>query len=163
PMRVRVSFVLSPPPGAVMYGLEPTIHNYWDGLWLAFVPGTTIGYGDLVPPTGASRLFAAFTALLGVSLVALFTANIVAFFVGGEEAQLRRDLQREVQELQQRIARLIDTEEVKLREDLHRDLNQLRQPLAQHLQLRMQFQHEITQLRRDLAALRDELAAFRDK
>ena len=57
-----------------------------------------------MPTTGASRLFAAFTALIGVSLVALFTANIVAFFVGGEETQLRRDLQRDVQELQQKIA-----------------------------------------------------------
>jgi len=163
PILVGAAFVIILTSGAVMYWLEPTVHNYWDGLWLAFVTGTTIGYGDLVPTTGASRLFAAFTALLGMSLVALFTANIVAFFVGGEEAQLRRDLRHEVQALQQRIARLIDTEEVKLREDLHHDLNQLRHELAQDLQIRIQFQHEIAQLRRDLAALRDELAERRNQ
>src|SRR5262245_59258853 len=102
PILVGAAFLIMLLSGAMMYWLEPTIHSYWDGLWLAFVTGTTIGYGDVIPTTGASRLFAAFTALVGVSLVALFTANIVAFFVGGEETQLRRELQNEVRELHQK-------------------------------------------------------------
>lgn len=164
PILVGAAFLVLLLSGAIMYWLEPTINSYWDGLWLAFVTGTTIGYGDVVPTTGASRLFAAFTALVGVSLVALFTANIVAFFVGGEETQLRRELQHEIKELQTRIARLIDSEEIKLREDLHRDINQLRREiatliLAEELQFRKQFQHEIRELRSDVKALRDEIAS----
>jgi len=152
--------------GAMLYWLEPTINNYWDGLWLAFVTGTTIGYGDVVPTTGASRLFAAFTALIGVSLVALFTANIVAFFIGGEETQLRRDLQREVRDLQTRIAALIDSEEIKLREELHRDVKELRRQIAalsagEELQLRQEFAHDIRQLRAVVAALSEAIKAQR--
>jgi voltage-gated potassium channel len=163
PALVGTAFAIMLFSGAMLFWLEPTIHNYWDGLWLAFVTGTTIGYGDVVPTTGASRLFAAFTALTGVSLVALFTANIVAFLVGGEETQLRRDLQRDVALLQREIAHLIDSEEIRFREDLHRDINHLRREIvnlvhAEELQFRKQFQHEIGQLRADVSALRQEIA-----
>jgi voltage-gated potassium channel len=163
PILVGAAFLIMLASGAMMYWLEPTIHSYWDGLWLAFVTGATIGYGDVVPTTGASRLFAAFTALIGVSLIALFTANIVAFFIGGEEMQLRRDLHQTVVQLQHKIERLIDSEEIQFREDLHRDVNLLRREIAQlilaeELQFRKQFQHEIGQLRTDVAALRIALA-----
>ena len=163
PILVGAAFLIMLASGAMLYWLEPTVDSYWDGLWLAFATGTTIGYGDFVPTTGASRLFAAFTALIGVSLVALFTANIVAFFVGGEETQLRRELQHDVVLLQQKIAHLIDTEEFQIREDLHRDVNLLRREIAQlinaeDLQFRRQLQHEILQLRTDVAALRVEFA-----
>jgi voltage-gated potassium channel len=163
PILVGAAFLIMLSSGAMLYWLEPTINNYWDGLWLAFVTGTTIGYGDVVPTTGASRLFAAFTALIGVSLMALFTANIVAFFVGGEEMQLRRGLQQDVVLLQQKIAHLLDSEEIQFREDLHRDVNHLRREIAEllnaeELRIRKQFQHEIGQLRTEVAALRVELA-----
>ncbi len=164
PILVAAGVAIMLSSGAMLYWLEPTINNYWDGLWLAFVTGTTIGYGDVVPTTGASRLFAAFTALIGVSLIALFTANIVAFFIGGEETQLRRDLQRDVRELQTRIAALIDSEEIKLREELHHDVKELRREIAafgaaEEPHLRQQFQHDLRQLRADVAALRAALAA----
>jgi voltage-gated potassium channel len=164
PILVGAAFLIMLASGAMMYWLEPTITNYWDGLWLAFVTGTTIGYGDVVPTTGASRLFAAFTALIGVSLIALFTANIVAFFIGGEEMQQRRELQQTVTQLQRKIERLIDSEEIQFREDLLRDVNLLRREIAQlilaeDLQVRKQFQHEIGQLRDDVAALRGALAS----
>ena len=35
--------------GAGFYWLEPSVHSYADGLWLAFESGATVGYGDLVP------------------------------------------------------------------------------------------------------------------
>ena len=44
------------------------------GLYFAWVTGTTVGYGDLVPTSEASRLVAIFVALLGI----LFTGLIVA-------------------------------------------------------------------------------------
>jgi voltage-gated potassium channel len=158
PILVGAATLIILSSGAMMYWLEPTIHSYWDGLWLAFVTGTTIGYGDIVPTTGVARLFSAFTALVGVSLIALFTANIVAFFVGGEETQLRRELQHEVRELQQKIAGLIDCEEIKLREALHRDLNQLQRDIGEELALRRQFQDDIALLRKDVTSLQHELS-----
>lgn len=41
--------------GAGFYWLEPTIHSYGEGLWLAFVTGATVGYGDVVPTTARLR------------------------------------------------------------------------------------------------------------
>ncbi len=38
--------------GAGFWWLEPTIQSYWDGLWLAFTTGATVGYGDFVPTVG---------------------------------------------------------------------------------------------------------------
>jgi hypothetical protein len=149
--------------GALFYWLEPTIHDFWDGLWLAFVTGATIGYGDFVPTTGQSRILAVFTALVGFALVTLFTANVVTFFVGRDELELRRDIQREMLDLHAAIERLFAAEEIKFREDLHRDVNQLRRQIAEllhaeELQFRKQFQHEIAALRADVAVLRTQLA-----
>jgi len=45
--------------GAGFYWLEPTVYTYGEGLWLAFTSGATVGYGDIVPTTPASRIFAA--------------------------------------------------------------------------------------------------------
>ena len=123
----------------------------------------TSGYGDVSPTTGPARIVAAGIGLIGVALVTLFTANVVSFFVGGEETQLRRDLQRDIVQLREEIGRLFDTEEIRFREDLHRDINQLRRQIAElvhaeELLFRKQFQHEIAQLRADVAALTAELA-----
>jgi len=163
PMLVGAAFLIMLCSGAMLYWLEPTIHSYWDGLWLAFVTGATIGYGDVVPTTGASRLFAAFTALVGVSLIALFTANIVAFFIGGEETQMRKELQRAVVELENQLKRLLDNDDARTREELHRDIKELRREIgelvhAEEAQLRKEFHHELGRLRADVAKLRDGLA-----
>jgi voltage-gated potassium channel len=163
PMLVGAAFLILLSAGGMFYWLEPTIHSYWDGLWLAFVTGMTIGYGDVIPTTGAARIVAAGIGLIGVALVTLFTANVVSFFVGGEEARRRRELQRDLVELREQIERLFDSEEVRSREHLHRDVKELRRELAQlvhtdEVQVRKQFQDEIAQLRADVAALRVELA-----
>ncbi len=162
PVLVGAAFLILLTAGGMFYWLEPTITSYWDGLWLAFVTGMTIGYGDVVPTTGAARIVAAGIGLIGVALVTLFTANVVTFFVGGEETQLRRDLQRDIVQLREEIGRLFDTEEIRFREDLHRDVVHLRRQIgelvhAEELQFRKQFQHEIALLRADVAALAAEL------
>jgi voltage-gated potassium channel len=130
PLLVGAAFLILLAGGAMFYWLEPTIESYWDGLWLAFVTGTTIGYGDIVPTTAAARLFAAFMVLVGVSLVTLFTANVVAFFVGREEVQMRRELHREIVHLRRDLARLVDAEEVRMRSELHDELRLLRREIA---------------------------------
>jgi voltage-gated potassium channel len=85
PLLVGASACIMLIAGGVMFWLEPTIDSYWDGLWLAFVTGMTIGYGDVVPTSPAARVFAVFVAIVGVALMTLFTANVVAFFVGRDD------------------------------------------------------------------------------
>ena len=166
PILVGAAVLIVLLAGLVLYWVEPTVENYWDGLWLAFVTGMTIGYGDVVPTTGAARVVAAGVGLVGVAMVTLFTASVVSFFIGGEETALRRELQKHIVLLHEDVKRLLDAEEIRFREDLRRDINLLRQQLAElihaeELQFRRQFQHEIAQLRADVAALSAELARSR--
>jgi len=127
PALIGIAFLTLLCAGGMFYWIDPAIHSYWDGLWLAFTTGTTVGYGDVVPTTGASRAFAALMVLIGVSLMTLFTANVVAFFVGREETELRRELHQDIIKLRREVAHLLDAEELRIHRDLHREVRMLRQ------------------------------------
>jgi voltage-gated potassium channel len=92
--------------GAGFYLLEPTVGTYMDGLWLAFTTGATVGYGDFVPTTLASRLFAVVMVLLGFTVLSVGTAAIAALFVGQDEMRLQQELHRDVRELRREVQAL---------------------------------------------------------
>lgn len=103
PAILLIGFGLMLLSGGGFYWLEPTIHNYWDGVWLAFNSGMTVGYGDLVPTTGPARLFAGVVIVLTYGVMSLVTASIAAFFIGKEEKQLRREMHQDIRELRQEL------------------------------------------------------------
>ncbi|MCC8404880.1 potassium channel family protein [Paraburkholderia sp. MMS20-SJTN17] len=103
--------------GAGFYWLEPRVHSYAEGLWLAFESSATVGYGDIAPTTPASRVFAAFVVLLGYGMLSLVFASIAAVFIGKEERALRREMHRDIKRLNDEIARM------------HAELKALRQTL----------------------------------
>jgi len=82
--------------GLGFWWLEPTAHSYEDGLWLAFTTAATVGYGDLVPTTAASRIFSVFVVLLGLGVLTLVTAAIAAQLVESEERRIEREILRDV-------------------------------------------------------------------
>lgn len=92
--------------GLGFYWLEPSVRNYGEGVWLAFASAATVGYGDFVPTTPASRVFAVFIVLLGYAVISLVTASIAALFIGEEEKELRREMHRDIKALRQEIAEL---------------------------------------------------------
>lgn len=92
--------------GLGFYWLEPTVHSYGEGLWLAFATGATVGYGDIVPTTTASRFFAMFTVLLGFGMLSLTTASIAAFFIGEEEKKLRHEMHHDIRQLREEVTML---------------------------------------------------------
>lgn len=98
--------------GLGFYWLEPTVHSYGQGVWLAFTSGATVGYGDIVPTTPASRFFAVIMVLLGYALLSLFSAGLVALIIGEDEQQLRHQMHRDILFLHKELAAL--------REDLQR-------------------------------------------
>lgn len=92
--------------GAGFYWLEPNVHTYAEGVWLAFESSATVGYGDMAPTTPASRVFAAFVVLLGYGMLSLVFASIAATFVGHEERLLRREMHRDIKSLHAEIVSL---------------------------------------------------------
>jgi voltage-gated potassium channel len=96
--------------GAGFYWLEPRVHTYAEGLWLAFESSATVGYGDIAPTTPASRVFAVFVVLLGYGMLSLTFASIAALVIGGEEKQLRRDMHKDIKRLEREMALMRDDE-----------------------------------------------------
>jgi len=94
--------------GAGFYWLEPTVDSYSEGLWLAFTTGATVGYGDIVPTTEASRIFAVVMVVFGFTLLSVVTASLAAFFVGEDEKALRRELHQDIKDLRAEVAQLRD-------------------------------------------------------
>jgi len=106
--------------GLGFWVLEPSADRFGDALWLAFTTAATVGYGDIVPSTTASRLFAVVVVLLGLAVLSLVTASVAAVFVRTEERQIESDLMRE-------IARL-HTEMQQLRHDVSSRLDRVQAP-----------------------------------
>ena len=92
--------------GAGFWLIEPKVSSLGDGLWLAFTTAATVGYGDIVPSTHASRAFSVVVVLLGLAVLSLVTASVAAMFVETEERQIERDLMNEIGALRAEVHRL---------------------------------------------------------
>jgi len=90
--------------------LDPRVHTLSDGLWLAFTTAATVGYGDMVPSTHASRAFAVVVVLLGLAVLSLVTASVAALIVekdvGEEERAIERELMHEIRAVRNELAAL---------------------------------------------------------
>jgi len=86
--------------------VEPDVHTFSDGLWLAFTTAATVGYGDLVPTTMLSRGFAVVVVLLGLAVLSLVTASVAAMLVENEERHMEGDLLHELSTLRAEVQSL---------------------------------------------------------
>jgi len=82
--------------GIGFYWIDPEVETLSEGLWLAFSTAATVGYGDVVPSSTASRIFSVFVVLLGYGVLSLVTASIAAMFVGSQERKFERELLRDM-------------------------------------------------------------------
>ncbi|MBK9359857.1 MAG: two pore domain potassium channel family protein [Rubrivivax sp.] len=82
--------------GAGFWWLEPRTPTFADGLWLAFTTAATVGYGDVVPTTPASKIFAVFVVLLGFGVLTMVTAAIAATWIESEEREIEREILRDM-------------------------------------------------------------------
>ncbi len=78
--------------GLGFWWLEPTTSSFGDALWLAFTTAATVGYGDMVPTTPASKIFAVFVVFLGVGAITLVAANIASAWIATEERHIEREI-----------------------------------------------------------------------
>ena len=95
------------------WAIDPAIDTFGDGVWLAFTTAATVGYGDLVPSTFASRLFAVAVFMLGLTVLSLATSALTEALnkADGETAapshQATPDvLLQEIQALQMQVRQL---------------------------------------------------------
>ena len=93
--------------GVGFWLIDPRIDSLGDGLWLAFTTAATVGYGDLIPHTPASRIFSVLVVLLGLAVLSLVTASLSAIFVEkeveAEDRQIEKDLLRELRVLREEL------------------------------------------------------------
>ncbi|GAB1232251.1 potassium channel family protein [Ferrigenium sp. UT5] len=115
-----VAFVAMVLSGIIMSRVDPSIGDVWDGMWWAWVTMATVGYGDVVPHTGAGRLFASLVVLFGVVLISLLTANLAAFFIGGDVEKIEVE-ERESDRLLKDISARLERVEQMLQEQRGRD------------------------------------------
>ena len=106
---------------------EPRAATLEDGLWLAFTTAATVGYGNIVPTTLASKIFSVFVVLLGFGVLSLVTAAIAAGWIESEERRIEREI---LHDLHQQL-KAVRHDVAALREALQREPMrlQLQQPL----------------------------------
>ena len=68
------------------------LKSFFDGLWWSLTTMTTVGYGDIYPVTGAGRIIAGLTMLVGIATFAIVTAKVAEYLV-------RSDLEDEAQKM----------------------------------------------------------------
>lgn len=100
--------------GVGFWWLEPRAETLGDGLWLAFTTAATVGYGDIVPSTPASKIFSVFVVMLGYGVLSLVTAAIATRWIETEERIIEREILRDVH----RQMDALRSEIVALRQDL---------------------------------------------
>ncbi|HEX5338053.1 MAG TPA: ion channel [Gallionella sp.] len=91
---MMVAFITTLLSGVIITRLDPSIGSAWDGMWWAWVTMSSVGYGDVVPASGAGRVFGAVLILFGVMLVSLLTANLSAFIIGSDVKKVEREEQQ---------------------------------------------------------------------
>jgi len=107
---LAISMVILFVGGFGFWVLDPRVHTLADGLWLAFTTAATVGYGDMVPSTHASRAFAVVVVLLGLAVLSLVTASVSALLVQKdvqqEERAIERELMREIRAVREEVVAL---------------------------------------------------------
>ena len=97
--------------GLLFYVAEPQIESFGDGMWLALVTITTVGYGDIELSTTLGRFVASALMLLGMGLIASLTAiisvkfiqNFVDHHTNDDVLEKLDEMQKDLDELKKKI------------------------------------------------------------
>jgi voltage-gated potassium channel len=100
---VGVATALALIAAVVVRLVDPAIGTFPDALWWAVSTVTTVGYGDVIPESGAGRIVATVLMLTGLGLIPLITSVVVSILVAQRSREAREE---ELRDLAQIIERL---------------------------------------------------------
>ena len=97
--------------GFLFYISEPQIKSFGDGMWLALVTITTVGYGDIELSTTLGRFVASALMFVGLGLIASVTAiisvkfiqNFVDHHTNDDVLEKLDEMQKDLDELKKKI------------------------------------------------------------
>ena len=97
--------------GFLFYISEPQIKSFGDGMWLALVTITTVGYGDIELSTTVGRFVASALMFVGLGLIASVTAiisvkfiqNFVDHHTNDDVLEKLDDMQKDIDEIKKKI------------------------------------------------------------
>ena len=97
--------------GFLFYISEPQIKSFGDGMWLALVTITTLGYGDIELMTTIGRFVASALMFVGLGLIASVTAiisvkfiqNFVDHHTNDDVLEKLDEMQKDLDELKKKI------------------------------------------------------------
>jgi voltage-gated potassium channel len=106
PYLVAVMFIVMGLGTLAVEVLSPdSFESVGDAAWWAATTVTTIGYGDVVPETGAGRVIAVFVMFASVATISFTTAVVTASFVNYQQRRLSGETERH-QELREALQRI---------------------------------------------------------
>lgn len=88
---IGVVILLAVVGGGMLYRVEEgNIASFYDGVWLAFVTMTTVGYGDYAPVTEAGRGIAIVLMIVGIGFLGVLTGSIASFLTNRKAKSEKR-------------------------------------------------------------------------
>jgi len=117
--------------GVGFHWVEPSVHGYGQGVRLAFLLGTTVGLGEVVPTTRASYELAVLVVVLGVATMSMLVAGLGAMLLPEDDGRMHDAVHEDILSIGSEIAQLVDEEQRGAIRDLHLDVWQLREEIAQ--------------------------------
>src|SRR5215204_3334783 len=100
---VSVAAVLAFTAAVLVHTIDPAIGTFGNALWWAVATVTTVGYGDVVPTSGAGRVVAAALMLTGLGLIPLITSVVVSILVSQRNREARAEQTRDLDEILRRL------------------------------------------------------------
>jgi voltage-gated potassium channel len=83
--------------------IDPAFDTFPQALWFAVTTVSTVGYGDVVPESGAGRFVAAALMLTGLGLIPLITSVVVATLVAQRSREARDEELRDLSLILERL------------------------------------------------------------
>jgi voltage-gated potassium channel len=100
---VAVATALALSAAVLVRLFDPAIGTFPDALWWAVSTVSTVGYGDVVPESGAGRIIATALMLTGLALIPLITSVVVSILVSKRTREAREEELRDLHQILERL------------------------------------------------------------